>query len=231
MLGTIVNTCCIIAGSSIGSILHNGIDKKYQQVLFDAMGLASLALGCSTFTNSIGKCEYPILFILSLAIGGVIGTKIDINTLITKNTQHKNGINLAEGITTAALLFCVGTFSIVGPILSALNNDNTFLYTNATLDLVTSAIFAATYGWRIMITAIILFLWQSIFYCIALLTANSNIMQCGLINDLSAVGGVLIICSGLSILKLKDCKTLNLLPALLIPILWHAVRLLFDTTN
>ncbi len=227
MLGTIVNACCIVVGSSVGSLLRSNVNEKYQNVLFNAMGLASLALGFNAFTSNISHCDFPVLFILSLAIGGLIGTKIDIDKRISKIANHKSGRSFVEGLTTASLLFCVGTFSIVGPILSALNGDNTYLYTNATLDLVTSAIFAATYGWGIMLAALILFVWQGTFYCVATFAANSSIMQSGLIYDISAVGGVLIVCSGLSILKIKDCKTLNLLPSLLIPVVWHLLSYKF----
>ncbi|MBP3533047.1 MAG: DUF554 family protein, partial [Alistipes sp.] len=44
----------------------------------------------------------------------------------------------------------------------------------------------------------------------------------------SIVGGILIISSGLSILGIKDCKTLNLLPALLIPILFFLGKALLE---
>ncbi len=226
MVGTIVNVTCIVVGSCVGSVLRRGVSEKYQNVLYNAMGLASLVLGFDAFSNNIGNCEYPVLFILSLAIGGVVGTMVDIDGKVQNITQVRSKNNFIEGLTTASLLFCVGTFSIVGPILSALNSDNTYLYTNATLDLVTSAIFAATYGWGIMLAALILLLWQGSFYCIALF-ASDSIVECGLISDMSTIGGVLIVCSGLSILKLKDCKTLNMLPSLLVPVLWHIIRSFF----
>lgn len=231
MLGTIVNACCIVVGSSVGSLLRSNISDKYQSVLFNAMGLASLVLGFDAFSSNISHCQYPVLFILSLAIGGLLGTKIDIDGRIARATSHRSGTNFVEGLTTASLLFCVGTFSIVGPILSALKGDNTYLYTNATLDLVTSTIFAATYGWGIMIAALILFVWQGSFYCLGILANGSSIMQSGLIYDISVVGGVLIVCSGLSILRIKDCKTLNLLPALLVPVVWHLLGLIFNAVK
>ena len=45
MIGTIVNTGAILAGSAIGSAVRKGINEKYQGVLFNAMGLAATALG------------------------------------------------------------------------------------------------------------------------------------------------------------------------------------------
>ncbi|MGN1277440.1 MAG: DUF554 family protein [Floccifex sp.] len=42
------------------------------------------------------------------------------------------------------------------------------------------------------------------------------------------MGGFLIFCSGLSILEIKDIKTLNLLPSLLIPIVFFMFLALFS---
>ena len=227
MLGTIVNTGCILVGSVVGSLLKRGLGEKYQTVLYNAMGLASLALGASTFTANLPKSEFPVLFILSLAIGGVVGTLLDLDGRTKRVIARRGGEGLANGLISACLLFCVGTFSIVGPILSATTGDNTFLYTNATLDLVTSMVFAATYGIGIIFSAAILFCWQGMFYLLGKFAADAAIMQGTLVNELSIVGGVLILSSGLSLLQVKDCKTLNYLPALLVPPLWFLVKALF----
>lgn len=226
MLGTIVNTACIIAGSVVGSLLKRGLGEKYQTVLYYAMGLASLALGVSTFTQNLSKSEFPVLFILSLAIGGVVGTALDLDGRTKRLIARRSSEGLASGLISACLLFCVGTFSIVGPILSATTGDNTFLFTNATLDLVTSMVFAATYGIGIIAAAGVLFCWQGFFYLLGKLAADSALLQGTFVNELSIVGGVLIVSSGLSLLQIKDCKTLNYLPALLVPLLWFLVKAL-----
>lgn len=226
MLGTIVNTACIVAGSVVGSLLKRGLGEKYQTVLYYAMGLASLALGVSTFTQNLSKSEFPVLFILSLAVGGVVGTLLDLDGRTKRLIAKRSSEGLASGLISSCLLFCVGTFSIVGPILSATTGDNTFLFTNATLDLVTSMVFAATYGIGIIAAAGVLFCWQSCFYLLGKLAADSALLQGTFVNELSIVGGVLIISSGLSLLQIKDCKTLNYLPALLVPLLWFLVKAL-----
>lgn len=227
MIGTLVNTGTIILGSIVGSLLKKGLNEKYQKVLYWAMGLAAMALGMSTFTQNMPKSEFPVLFILSLAIGGVVGTALDLDGRTKRRIASRGGEGLANGLISACLLFCVGTFSIVGPILSATTGDNTFLYTNATLDLVTSMVFAATFGIGIIFSAAVLFCWQGIFYLLGKLAASSALMQGTLINELSIVGGVLIVASGLSLLGIKDCKTLNYIPALLVPVLWFLLRGLF----
>ena len=135
MIGTIVNTGCIILGTLLGTIFKKGLSEKYTTALFNIMGVVCLALGISTFTQNISKSEFPVLFILSLAIGGIVGTALDLDGRSKRYLAKKGGESFANGLITACLLYCIGTFSIVGPVMSALQGDNTFLFTNSTLDL------------------------------------------------------------------------------------------------
>jgi len=240
MIGTIVNTTAIIVGTIAGSMLHRGIKQKYKTTLYDALGLASLAIGLNATITHFPKSQYPVLFIVALAVGGVIGTRLDIDgrfhRLVDRkqraadgepgdagNGEQFNGRrgSLADGLATAILLYCIGPLSMLGPVISALKGDHTFLFTNATLDFVSSTIFASTYGMGMILAAPVLFCWQGMFYLVAQL--SSTALSEALMAELLIVGGLMITGSGLSLLNLKDCKVLNLLPALLVPILWFIV--------
>ena len=242
MLGTIVNTCAIIIGSAFGAMVRSGIGKKYKKALFDGLGLCCIVLGVNASLPNMAKSEFPVLFILSLALGGLIGTWLDLaegvdrlNARINAKKQGArmvNGNNGLQGLVTGCLLYCIGTFSIVGPVLSALSPTagwafgepaNTYLYTNATLDLVSSAVLAASFGWIMILAAPVLFCWQGLFYAIGYFCGEgiSEPMRA----ELSIVGGVLILSSGLSILGIKDCKTVNLLPSLLVPVIFYIIKM------
>ena len=225
MIGTIVNTATIIAGTIVGTLLGRGIREKYKVGLYNALGLASLAIGLNATITHLPKSEYPVLFIVSLAVGSVVGTWLDIDgrfhRLIEKRSRASNGRSLADGLSTAILLYCIGPLSMLGPVISALQGDHTFLFTNATLDLVTATIFASTYGFGMILAAPVLFLWQGLFYVTARL--SSQAVSDAMMAELLIVGGLMITASGLSLLNLKDCKTLNLLPALLVPVLWFLI--------
>ena len=69
MIGTIVNTLALLVGTSIGCFLKKGINKRFEDVLFIAMGLAALGIGWENVTNNMPKSHYPVLFIVSLALG------------------------------------------------------------------------------------------------------------------------------------------------------------------
>ncbi len=217
MLGTIFNTMMIIVGSIVGSIFKNGIKDEYHQILMQAMGLAAMGLGINALVQHLPASKYPVLFIVSLAIGGLLGQKLNLeskfNTLVNKYSKG----NLAEGLSTAILLFCIGSLSILGPIEAALKKDYTYLLTNGILDGITSIVLATTFGIGIAISGIVLFLWQGSIYLIASLMEKS--INTDLLNELTIIGGILILASGLSILGIKKCNTLNLLPSLIIPII------------
>ena len=229
MIGTVVNTAAIIAGTIVGSLLSRGIKEKYKIGLYNALGLASLAIGLNATITHLPKSQYPVLFIVALAVGSVVGTKLDIDgrfhRLIEKRSKNNNGRSLADGLATAILLYCIGPLSMLGPVISALKGDHTFLFTNATLDFVSSTIFASTYGFGMILAAPVLFLWQGLFYVTAQI--SSQAVSDALMAELLIVGGLMITGSGLALLNLKGCKTLNLLPALLVPILWFVLKGLF----
>ena len=271
MIGTIANTLAILAGSLIGGMVRRGLKEKYQNVLYVAMGLAATGLGINAVVQNMPVSPYPVLFIASLAIGGVVGTAIDLegrfNRLVEggQRKRRKNVVAgttpvsgaagtsseeaagaacaasgeqtapameagfdapagkppLARGLSTGIMLFCIGTLSILGPVNSALYGDETFLFTNATLDFVTSMVLASTFGYGMAFAAPVLFCWQGAIYLIA--TFAAPYLTGGLMTEISIVGGFLILASGLSILKIKEISTMNLLPGLFVPPVWFAL--------
>ena len=225
MIGTIVNTCTILAGSVIGSVLKKGIRKEQQNALYTAMGLAATGLGINAVVQNMPDSNYPVLFIVSLALGSLLGTMLDIEGRFKKLTDRLSVGELSRGLSTGILLFCIGTLSILGPIQSALYGDHTYLFTNATLDFVTSMVLASTYGIGMALSAGVLFCWQGLIYVCAL--ALGNFMTADMMTELSIVGGFPIASSGLSILNIKDCKTMNMLPSLVIPVAFCWVMGLF----
>ncbi len=224
MIGTLVNTATILCGSLIGGLLKKGIKDKYRDALYNAMGLAAIGIGVNSICTNMPKSAYPVLFIVSLALGSLIGSMIDLDKHFNSLVGKFSASNLGQGLSTGILMFCIGTLSILGPINAALYNDHTYLFTNATLDLVTSMALASTYGFGMTAAAGVLFLWQgSIYLCAGWL---EPVLSGGLMTEISLVGGFLIAASGISILGLKDMKTINMLPALFVPPLWFVLKAL-----
>ena len=216
MIGTIFNTVMIIIGSISGSLFKRGLKERYHRILMQALGLAAMLLGINTTVSHMGASHYPILFIVSLALGGLIGAGLQLEERFNHLLGRFSGENnLAQGLSTAILLFCIGTLSIVGPIEAALRHNYTYLFTNGMLDGVTSMVLASTFGLGIIAASAVLFCWQGSIYAISLLMQGA--ISNDLITELSVVGGILILASGINILEIKQISTVNLLPALVVP--------------
>lgn len=245
MIGTIANTLAIIVGSAVGSVAKRGLGERYQDVLFLSMGLAAVGIGINAIVTGMADSIYPVLFIASLAIGGVIGTGLDIagrfDRFVSKRSKSKgNGEgedeskvksenNLSQGLSTAIMLFCFGALSILGPINSALNGDETYLFTNAMLDLVTSMVLASSFGFGIAFAAAVLFCWQGSIFLLA--NQLAPLLTTELMSEITIVGGFLVLASGLGILKVKEIPVMNLLPSIFVPPLWFAIVALVQTAG
>ncbi len=222
MIGTIVNVGTIVAGSLIGGLFRKVMNEKLSSSLMNVMGLAAFGLGINAVVHNMPESDYPVLFIVSLAVGCLIGTLLKLDQRTTGLTKRKDESgDLGQGIVTGCLIFCVGTLSILGPVQSALFGDNTYLFTNASLDFVTAMVLGTTYGVGMALAGVILLLWQGSIYFLTLLLGSfiTDVMMV----EISIVGGFLIAMSGLSIMKIKECHTLNCLPALFVPIIWCIV--------
>ena len=230
MIGTIVNACCILVGSVLGSVLRRGIKQEYQDAMFTALGVCTVLLGANAFVHNMPSSHYPVLFIVAMAIGSVAGCAMKLERVRDIGKKPSDNVTdvgqgkprLADGLTTGCLLYCIGTFSMLGPVMSALQGDNTYLFTNATLDLVSSTVLSATYGIGMIWAAPVLFCWQAMFYFIAKCSASAVTPE--LMTELSIIGGILITASGIDILKLRNCHTLQMLPALLVPPLFFLLK-------
>ncbi|MFS0562896.1 DUF554 domain-containing protein [Terribacillus sp. 179-K 1B1 HS] len=225
MFGTLFNVAMIIIGSTLGTVFKKGMKDKYQTILLQAMGLAALALGANAIVEHLPASKYSVLFIVSLAIGAIIGESLDLDARFNNLVKKFSKSNLAEGLSTAILLFCIGSLSILGPVEAALHKDYSYLMANGMLDFVTSLVLASTFGFGIAISAGVLFVWQGSIYLVA--KALESTVNIDLLNEVSIVGGVLIMASGLSILGIKKFNTMNFLPALLVPPVFFLILKIF----
>lgn len=222
MIGTFVNVASILVGSIIGSIIGKKIDQKYSFSTIRCMGLVATALGISWISNNIPQSSVPLLFIASLVLGNLLGEFLQIDQKVEllqiQFQKEDSSPNLIQGLTTTVLLFCIGTFSILGPIKAALNQEYTLLYTNALLDGITCIIFGATYGIGIALSAVFLFIWQGTIYLLAQFIAPY--MTTAMFTELNIIGGILIMSTGLNILQITKIRTLNMLPSIGISLLY-----------
>lgn len=223
MLGTIVNTISVFVGSSIGMFLNKGIPQKMTDQMMKALGLCTLFIG----VQGAFKGENTLIMILSMVIGVMIGEGLDIDQHVTsfldrierRFIKRKEGQkhSLTEGLVTSSLLFCVGSMTIVGCLNAGLNNDNTMLFTKSTLDFCSSMIFASTLGLGVMLASVFVFIYQGSLTMLAMLAAP--LLSTSVVNEMTCVGSLVIIATGLNLLKITNLKLMNYIPTMFIPII------------
>jgi len=214
-LGTIINVLAVILGSFLGLCLKPRIPPKIHQRVFQGIGLVTLLIGLQMAL----KVENLILLIFSILFGAIVGEALNLEKrldtlaeIIKKKIKSQNS-SFTEGLITAFLIFCIGSLTILGALDEGIRGDHTLLLTKSTLDGFTSIALAATYGLGVMFSVIPMLIYQG---AITLLAGQfQNFFTQVLINQLTAVGGILILGLGLNLLEIKQIKVTNMLPALL----------------
>jgi hypothetical protein len=111
----------------------------------------------------------------------------------------------------------MGSMTILGAIEEGLGGIPNLLVAKSVLDGFSSIILAATMGIGVLFSFIPLLLFQG---GLTLLASNmQNILTGSIINELSAVGGILLLGLGITILDIKKIKILNMLPSLIIVVI------------
>jgi len=223
MLGTIVNTVAIVAGSLLGVSLRRGISDKYKETVIAAIGLAVLLIGL----KSALQTDDLLLVIISLAIGAVIGEMLHIEDRLEAvgrwigSHLGRSGEGVARAFVTASLVFCVGAMAIIGALESGLTGNHQTLFAKSLLDGVTSIIFASTLGIGVIFSSVAVFVYQGGITLAA--TYLKPFLTPAVVAQMSAVGGLLIVAIGLNILDIKKLRIGNMLPGVFIPLIYDAL--------
>ena len=225
--GTIVNALAVIAGAFVGLLVRRFSSGKKKEgrlselpdALMKGVGLCVMLIG---ITGAI-QTKNVMIVIISMVVGAAIGTLLALEKGITRlgefiesKTQGKLG-SITQGFVSASLLFCVGSMAIVGSLNSGLKGDHEMLYAKSLLDMISAAIFATTMGWGVIFSAAFVFLYQGAIILAA--SALAPVLSEVAINEMTAVGSLIIIALSLNLLGLTKIKVMNYVPAILIPIL------------
>ncbi len=224
LLGTIVNAVAIIAGSLLGLLFRGGIPKKFSVTMMQAISLAVLLIG---FKMAL-KTDAILLVIFSLVIGSLIGELINIENRLEQLGKRLEarfstaGSGIAKGFVVASLVFCVGSMAIVGSLESGLTGNHQTLFAKSALDGLFSIIFASSLGIGVLFSSVSVFIYQG------MITLTSSLMKPFLIpaviNQMSGVGGILIMAIGINLLEIQKIKVGNMLPAIFVPLVYYMIK-------
>lgn len=227
MTGTILNVITVLIGGTMGLLFGAHLPERFRHTVVAGLGLFTAAIGIQMFI----KTENPIVVLLSLLIGGVLGEWWQIEEglkslggwLETRfgmsednndaETTHRS--RFVRGFLTASLLFCVGPMTILGSIQDGLTGDFNLLAIKSVLDGFAALAFASTMGIGVLFSILVIMFYQG---GLSLLAAQFQaIISASMMNEMTAVGGVLLIGLALSsLLEIKPIRVGNYLPALAI---------------
>jgi len=221
ILTPLVNAIAVLIGSLIGIFLRKGIPEKIRKILFYAVGLSTIGLSISM----ILKTDNFLIVLGSMAIGGVLGEILNIEGTLKKIGDSIKEGDFSTGFVVSSLLFLIGPMTIVGSITAGLTGDGSLIYMKSLLDGISSIVLASLYGLGVMLSSLSVLIVQG---SIVILSSKlSFLTQGSYLNNLIAVGGLMVLGIGLKILEIKDTRVGNFLPALFVsPILVYIVSLI-----
>lgn len=218
MIGVFVNVVTVLVGSMIGLIFKKGILKKYSDAVMVGIGFCTILIGI----QGMLKGENVLVSIVSMVLGAIIGTALDIDgklnkagdflsSKLKKETSDKTSV--AEGFVTASLVFCVGAMTIVGSLNSGLKGDHTMIFTKSTLDLFSSMMLSASLGIGVPFAAIFVLVFQGGLVLLSGLIAP--ILSDSAIAEITCVGSLMIMALGFNLTGIGKFKVANYTPALI----------------
>ena len=232
MFGTLVNVIAVIAGGSIGILLKKGIRSEIMENVMKAEGIAVLIIGMNgVLTNMLSVGENGkitenggLLLLISLALGTFFGEIIKLDDRINGIGKTIESKVKSDGFVSAFVIFCVGSMSIIGSVNDGLSGDTEVLFVKSALDFITAAVLASTMGIGVVFACVPLFVYQG---GISLFASQIKplIENCPeMLTQFSMVGYAIIMCIGVNFIAGTKIKTANLLPAMLVPVLYNLFK-------
>jgi len=215
MRGTLLNTATVAVGATVGWLIGKQIPGSYQTVALHGLGLVTCGLGMRMFLQS----RNPLIAALAVAGGGIIGLALGLHAGIGeiaewfKQTLGQTGSpRFVDGLVTSFVLFCIGPMTLLGCMQDALEHKIELLSLKSTMDGVAAVFLAAASGAGVIVTALLLLLYQG-----ALTLAAKSLRPIAedeeLLAETTATGGAILFATGLGLLEIKDLHTANYLPA------------------
>ena len=221
VIGPFINAGAVLVGGLIGALLSQRLPERLRVSMTSIFGLASLGIGLLL----VIKCANMPVMVLATLIGALIGEicflEKGINSAVVrmqkrmlkpdKNNSHENFI---QSFVAIIVLFCASGTGIFGSMHEGMTGDPTILIAKSFLDFFTAMIFACSLGFAVCAISIPMLVIQlSLAFCAFLILPFTTP---AMMADFTAVGGLLLLATGLRICGIKMFAVVNMLPALLL---------------
>jgi len=229
-IGTVINVFTIVGGTLLGLIVGRYISERIRLTVEQAVGMTTLVLGIAT----AAKTDNIVFPLVSVVLGGIIGESLrvedrfeSLGNWVRRKVEVKSQSGwmsrtslttlhprFVEGFVTATLLFSIGPMSILGSIDDGLGRGAQILIVKAALDGLVSILFAATMGWGVAISAVIVGIYQGLMTLGA--SGLDAILTDRMVHEMSATGGIMILGIALRFMEVKPIRVGSLLPGLFV---------------
>jgi uncharacterized membrane protein YqgA involved in biofilm formation len=238
-LGTVLNVATVAAGTTVGVLFGARVPERFRTTVMQGIGLLVLALGVTSTLDT----HNAVILLVSLLAGGLLGEAlrledrlVDAGRAIERRVgapvdadvpEHVDGdvgegdaggvadhSRFVEGFRVASIVFCIGPLTILGSLQDGLRGNIDLLATKSLLDGFAALAFATTFGWGVAASIVTIVVVQgSITGAAALL---DNVLTARMVDEMSAVGGVMLVGLGLRLLDLKEIRVASFLPGLVV---------------
>lgn len=226
MIGVLANALAVLILGTLGSKIGNKIPKSLQETMLSIIPISILMIGINA-----GLKGDTLIIIISLVIGIIIGEKVDLEGAINKlgekfkkiliKDEDNKDSKFVEGFVSTTLIFCMGSMGILGSLDAGIRGNCDILFAKASIDGITSLILASSLGIGVALSGFSLLIYQGFLTLLASFLAP--IFSEAVIANISGIGGVMIFAIGLQMMKIKNFKIANTLPALLVPLIYQLI--------
>ena len=229
MLAVFVNALAVILGSILGLLFWKWLKEEYTKTIIICMGICVMVIG---ITGAIATSNIVIV-IVCLVLGTILGELTKLENRLDgagdwlKKKIPNSGSRFTEGFVSASLLFCIGSMSIMGSFAAGLRGDYSITFAKSAIDGIMAITLSATMGVGVAFSALTVIVYQGALTLLAGVVAP--ILSDPVITEMSAVGGVMLIATGMNMIGLtkERIRVGNMLPALIFPAIWLAIAGLF----
>ena len=233
-MGTIVNSVAILAGGLLGLLIKRGLSKRIEEIAMKLLGISIFLVGMEGVLSSMMAVDADgrlsasgsLLLIVSLVVGGVLGEAADIDAVLQRGgrlvEQRLGRDGFAKGFVNTSLIVCVGAMAVVGALNDGLTGDSSVLFIKAALDFVIAVVLGSTLGFGVPFACLPVLVYQGAITLAAGWVAP--LVSGELLDGICMVGYAIVLIIGTNFLGWTNIATANLLPALLGPVAYAAVR-------
>lgn len=224
MLATIINSAAIVLGSLIGILFKQRINTRITRSLVTALALAVAVLGIMGAIQT----KDSLGMVICIAVGTLLGELLDLDGKLEALAQLLRRLvapgkaasgSFTQGFISATLTFCIGSMAIMGSMQAGIGGDMSILLSKSVIDCITAVSFATALGIGVAFSALPILVYQGGITLLAAVIAP--FLAQSVINEVSAVGSIMMIAVAINLLELRKIPVANMLPAMFLPVLYQ----------